>query len=139
MGTSALLLTLFIPLVGSLALLFINSDEKKALKITALVVSILTFIAALGMLPSFDRNTAAMQFSISQQWIPALDAGFRIGIDGTSLLLLLLAREAFVGLRGRGVPRAAMDAPRSKWLALNDVRRDGQNSNPVTTASNLTI
>ncbi|MDZ4745807.1 MAG: NADH-quinone oxidoreductase subunit M [bacterium] len=90
MGTSALLLTLFIPLVGSLALLFINSDEKKALKITALVVSILTFIAALGMLPNFDRSTAAMQFSISQQWIPALDAGFRIGIDGTSLLLLLL-------------------------------------------------
>lgn len=90
MGMSALLLTLFIPLAGSLAILFINSDERKAIKITTLVVSLLTFIASLGLLPHFDHSTAAMQFTMSKQWIPALDAGFRIGIDGTSLLLVLL-------------------------------------------------
>lgn len=90
MGMSALLLTLFIPLAGSLALLFINSDERKAIRITALVVSLLAFIASLGLLPHFDSSTAGMQFTISQTWISSIDAGFRIGIDGTSLLMVLL-------------------------------------------------
>lgn len=90
MGVAALLGTLFAPLIGALAVLFIEREHHKAIKVTALVMSILTFAGSLFLLPGFNHNTAAMQYSVSQLWIPMLDIGFRIGIDGTSLLLVLL-------------------------------------------------
>lgn len=90
MGVAALLCTLFAPLAGSLALLFINRDQTKAIRVTALVISILTLGASLLLLPEFDQSQSSFQFIIDQKWIPAFDAGFRIGIDGTSLLLILL-------------------------------------------------
>lgn len=90
MGLSALLTTIFLPLAGSLAVLLIDRNQTKAIKVTSLFVTVLTFLASLLLLPEFDRTTTAMQFVMNAQWIPALDAGFRIGIDGTSLLLILL-------------------------------------------------
>ena len=90
MGVAALLCTLFAPLAGSLALLLINRDQTKAIRVTALAISILTLGASLLLLPEFDQSLSSFQFVIDQQWIPAFDAGFRIGIDGTSLLLVLL-------------------------------------------------
>lgn len=90
MGVSAMLATLFAPLAGSIAILFINRDQTKAIRLTALVIAVLTFGGSLLLLPGFDTSTAAMQYGVDVSWIPALDAGFRLGIDGTSLLLILL-------------------------------------------------
>lgn len=90
MGVSALLCTLFAPLAGAMALLLVKREQEKAIRVTALVMSLLTFGASLFLLPEFDKSTSAMQFVIDAKWIPAIDAGFRIGLDGTSLLLVLL-------------------------------------------------
>ncbi|MBK7185304.1 MAG: NADH-quinone oxidoreductase subunit M [Ignavibacteria bacterium] len=90
MGVVALLATLFAPLAGSIALLFIDREQTKAIKVTALVVSVGTFLASLLLLPAFDASSASMQFVIDLPWITSLDAGFRTGLDGTSLLLVLL-------------------------------------------------
>ncbi|MBU3741151.1 MAG: NADH-quinone oxidoreductase subunit M [Candidatus Kapabacteria bacterium] len=90
MGVSALLATIFLPLAGSLAVMLIERSQVKAIKVTTLVMTVITFLVSLLLLPGFDRTSTAMQFTINSQWIPALDAGFRIGIDGTSLLLVLL-------------------------------------------------
>ncbi|HBB25739.1 MAG TPA: Fe-S-binding domain-containing protein, partial [Bacteroidetes bacterium] len=90
MGVSALLATLFGPLLGSIAILFIHRDQTTAIKRTALVISCVTFLLSLLMIPAFDASNTALQFVVNQPWIPALDAGFRLGVDGISLPLVLL-------------------------------------------------
>lgn len=89
MGKSALLATLFLPLVGAIAVMFINRDQAVAAKRTALVFTIITFLASLCLLPEFVAD-GSMNYAIDQTWITSLDAGFRIGVDGLSLPLVIL-------------------------------------------------
>jgi NADH-quinone oxidoreductase subunit M len=90
MGVSALLATLFGPLLGAIAILFIHRDQTTAIKRTALVFSCVTFLLSLLMIPEFDASNPALQFVINQPWITSLDAGFRLGVDGIALPLVLL-------------------------------------------------
>jgi len=90
MGVAALLTTLFAPLAGAVAISLIQRDQARAIKTTALVMTVFTFLASLFLLPEFNMGTADLQFRVDIQWIAAIDAGFRLGIDGTSLLLVLL-------------------------------------------------
>ena len=90
MGIMSLLLTLFVPLLGAFAVLFINKEQTKAIRSTAFVISILTFLLSLLLLPNFDSLNPTFQYVVNQSWIPSIDAGFHIGIDGMSLLLVLL-------------------------------------------------
>jgi NADH-quinone oxidoreductase subunit M len=90
MGVTALLSTLLIPLVGSIALLFIDREQVKAIRVTALVTTIAAFLASLFLLPGFNAAEPGFQFRIDQIWIADLDIGFRLGIDGISLMLVLL-------------------------------------------------
>lgn len=90
MGVLSLLLTLFVPLLGAFAVLFINKEQTKAIRITAFAISIVTFLLSLLLLPHFDSANPTFQYVVNQLWIPSIDAGFRIGLDGMSLLLVLL-------------------------------------------------
>jgi NADH-quinone oxidoreductase subunit M len=90
MGVAALLTTLFAPLAGMAVISLIQRDQTKAIKLVALCITVFTFVASLFLLPGFDQGTAAMQFGVDVSWIPAIDAGLRLGVDGTSLLLVLL-------------------------------------------------
>lgn len=90
MGIAALLCTLFAPLAGAAAIALTQRNQERAIRVTALLTTIFTFLVSLFLLPEFDRGNPSMQFVVNMPWIAALDAGFRIGIDGTSLLLVLL-------------------------------------------------
>ncbi len=90
MGVTALLCTLFGPLVGAVVVALIERSQQQAIRISTLIVCISTFVASLFLLPQFDASSPAMQFAVNMPWITAIDAGFRIGVDGTSLLLVLL-------------------------------------------------
>ncbi len=85
-----LLATLFAPLVGALALLLVSRDAKKALKYSSLLMSLVAFVFALAMLLGFDHTNPNMQMLTNVSWIPALDAGFRVGVDGMSVLFIFL-------------------------------------------------
>ena len=90
MGIAALLCTLFAPLAGAGVIALTPRNETGAIKITALIFLILTFGCSLFLLPEFNMGSADIQYYVNVPWISSLDAGFRIGIDGTSLLLVLL-------------------------------------------------
>ncbi|ROL62307.1 NADH-quinone oxidoreductase subunit M [Bacteroidetes/Chlorobi group bacterium ChocPot_Mid] len=87
---TALLLTLFLPLAGSILLLFVKREQTQLIKTGALVISLLSFIASVFLLFSFDQSNPGFQFVINQIWVESFDAGFRIGVDGMSMLLLML-------------------------------------------------
>lgn len=85
-----LILTLILPLIGSVILLFFNRENKNIIKYFSLAISTITFLVSLPLLFLFDPNNPNIQFYINQVWISSIDAGFRIGIDGMSLLLVML-------------------------------------------------
>ena len=80
----------FLPLVGIIAILFHNKKEDQAIKVTALATSLLTFLASIPLFFRFDSNTAAMQFTEKYSWIESFGINYSVGIDGVSLLLVLL-------------------------------------------------
>jgi NADH-quinone oxidoreductase subunit M len=85
------LLTLLIalPLVGGLALLPFFRFEK-AIRFGGIALSTLVFVLSLPLYFGFDASTPGMQFVEKASWIPALNVSYHVGIDGISLLLVLL-------------------------------------------------
>lgn len=88
--TSLLLLTLFLPLVGSLLTLFLNRDNVKLIKNFTFGLSLVTFIVSIILYSGFDSSNPNYQFVIDIPWINTIDAGFRIGVDGMSMMMILL-------------------------------------------------
>lgn len=86
----ALLATLFLPLVGAAALLFYDRELTKAIKYSALSFSLITFVFSLIAFFQFDTANPGLQFVLDSVWIPQLDAGFRVGVDGMSMLIVIL-------------------------------------------------
>jgi len=87
-----LILVTFFPLVGVLALLFIPSDKKNALRWTALVASLATFGLSIWMLTLFDKSNPDLQLGFTLPWIQVAgwNISFAMGVDGLSILLVLL-------------------------------------------------
>ena len=89
-GFPVLSLIVFLPFVGCLILLLIERDNHQAIRQTALGISMATFFLSLLLLFGFDLGNTQMQFSETKNWIPTLGVQYAIGVDGISLLLILL-------------------------------------------------
>ena len=90
--TAGLSLTVFLPVVGALALFAFPKANEAAQKWTALLVSGLTGILAVLVAVAFDYGSAErFQFEVMESWIPAIGANYHIGVDGISLPLLVLS------------------------------------------------
>ena len=86
-------LTIFLPLAGAVLLLVVpNRDGGRdgAVRWIALLASILTFLATLALWRGFDPSGAEFQFVERHPWIPAFGIDYSLGIDGISLLLIVL-------------------------------------------------
>ncbi len=79
---------IFLPLAGALVLLLFNNDHFA--KIWSLVVTLLTALCSIPVYLGFDLTTAKYQFGEHHAWIPAWDINYTLGIDGISLLLVLM-------------------------------------------------
>ena len=90
MNLPILSLIIFLPLVGSIILLFFPNKKYTAIKITAFLVSVVTFLVSLLLFFQFRIDTPEMQFVERYYWIDAIGASYFLGIDGISLFLVLL-------------------------------------------------
>ncbi len=79
---------IFLPVLGSLVLLFINNDN--AVRYFALVVTVANAVISLPLYWGFDPTTPKYQFGEHHAWFPGLDIWYTLGIDGISLLLVLM-------------------------------------------------
>ena len=85
-----LTVVVFLPALGAaLILLFPRSLEKEA-KVFALLVAIADGLISLPLWTRFDLAQKGFQFREQVDWIPALGISYSLGIDGISLLLVLL-------------------------------------------------
>ncbi|MBM4340654.1 MAG: NADH-quinone oxidoreductase subunit M [Deltaproteobacteria bacterium] len=89
LGIPILSFLIFFPLAGAILLLFIKKEET--IRWTTLVLSLIEFVASLPLFFRFDSTSAAMQFLEDWWWVEAYGISYKIGIDGISLLLVLLA------------------------------------------------
>lgn len=83
-------LLLLIPLVGGILIIFIKKGNDNAVRYFGLAVSLLTFIVSLLLYFQFDHNSSEFQFTEKIRWIENLNISYHIGIDGMSLLLVML-------------------------------------------------
>lgn len=86
-------LVVFLPAVFALVLGFFPSKGEAAqnlLKILALIFSLVVFAISCIMYAGFDATTAGFQFVEQKEWISAFGISYNVGIDGISLLLIML-------------------------------------------------
>ena len=80
----------FLPIVGIGILLILDRKRHKALKIATLIISVAEFLVSLPLWFDFNSQTAAMQFVERREWMPTYGISYYLGIDGFSLLLIML-------------------------------------------------
>jgi NADH-quinone oxidoreductase subunit M len=83
-------LLIFFPILGILLLIFLPRKNHQLLKLTTLGISLVEFGLSLPLWFRFDSTTAAMQFPERYDWLPQYGISYILGLDGFSLLLVLL-------------------------------------------------
>ncbi|HEY3042858.1 MAG TPA: NADH-quinone oxidoreductase subunit M, partial [Vicinamibacterales bacterium] len=81
-----------LPIVGAALLLFVKDDERHEtiVRAGAFIVSLLVFLETLLLWSRFNPASADFQFVERHAWIPAFGISYFVGVDGISLLLLVL-------------------------------------------------
>ena len=83
----------FLPLAGAIALMFLPKEKHKAIMYTATIILAVGFLVSLPLWFAFDNykdNQTGMHFVEKAEWIKAINVHYYLGIDGISLLLILL-------------------------------------------------
>jgi NADH-quinone oxidoreductase subunit M len=82
-----------LPVAGAILLLFVRGDEETSAPFArkiALTVSLLVFAETLLLWSRFAAGSAEFQFVERHAWMPAFGIEYYVGVDGISLLLLVL-------------------------------------------------
>ncbi|ROO31800.1 complex I subunit 4 family protein [Salinisphaera japonica] len=90
-----LTLTILVPLIGALAILYVNEDRcRKVACVLGAIPLLLLIIAWIG----FDTGAGApvFQWVESYPWIPSLGVGWRMGVDGIALAIATMSALLFV-------------------------------------------
>jgi NADH-quinone oxidoreductase subunit M len=95
----------FLPLVGGLILLFMRGE--RLIRWTSLLTTAVTLTVALPLLTDFDKSTHHMQFVETHPWIAAWGIEYAVGVDGISVLFVVLA--ALLGVLCVAVSWRAID------------------------------
>jgi NADH-quinone oxidoreductase subunit M len=86
----------YIPLAGALLIVFLVPKAKTgAIKAWATVVAGLDFVVSLPLWFAFPRGAGGYRYVERASWIPSLGVEYHFGIDGLSLILILLT--TFIG------------------------------------------
>ena len=88
-------LAIWVPIIGGLLVLATGSDRNAPLaRMLALAVAVAGFVVTIPLYTGFDVGTSAMQFVELQSWVPRFNINYHLGVDGISVLFLLL--NAFI-------------------------------------------
>ncbi len=88
MGLLTLLIAL--PLLGAGALALVEPDRDDQTRMVALAGSVATFVASLVLVGRFVTGEGGFQLVERVDWIPSIGASWALGVDGISLVLIVL-------------------------------------------------
>ncbi|MBK7135442.1 MAG: NADH-quinone oxidoreductase subunit M [Rhodocyclales bacterium] len=90
-GLPLLSLAIWLPVIGGLLVLATGADRNAGLaRPLALAVAVAGFLVTLPLYAGFDTQTSAMQFVEMRDWIPRFNIHYHLGVDGISVLFILL-------------------------------------------------
>jgi NADH-quinone oxidoreductase subunit M len=85
-------LTVFLPMLGVIVLLFVPAAMETVIKIVGTAFAGLALIAGILVAVRFDYGKSGeIQQSVNESWIDQISARYHVGIDGISLPLLVLS------------------------------------------------
>jgi NADH-quinone oxidoreductase subunit M len=87
---------LFTPLLGAILMLFIPREAETAHKIAGNTFGVLGFLVSIPLVRSWNPGATRFSFEENVSWIPSIGARYHLGIDGISLLLVMLT--TFLGM-----------------------------------------
>mgnify|MGYP000724072641 CR=1 FL=1 len=91
MYSNLLSLAIWVPIVAGVLVLATSSDSRAALaRIVAFVGALAGFLVTLPLFTGFDRLSGGYQFTEFHSWIPALNINYALGVDGISVLFVIL-------------------------------------------------
>ena len=84
-------LAIWVPIAAGLAVLAVGRDrDAGTARWIALIGAAVGLLVTLPLWMHFDTSTADMQFVEYTDWIPRFDIHYHLGVDGISMLLVLL-------------------------------------------------
>ena len=90
-GTPLLSYAIWVPIVAGLIVLATGSDRNAPLaRMLALFGSLAGLLVTIPLYTGFDTTTSAMQFVELSPWIPRFNINYSLGVDGISMLFVIL-------------------------------------------------
>ena len=91
LGFPLLSLAIWLPILFGVLVLATGHDRNapKA-RLIALLGAVLGFLVTIPLYTEFDKMTSAMQFVEMSNWIPRFNIHYHLGVDGISVLFILL-------------------------------------------------
>jgi NADH-quinone oxidoreductase subunit M len=93
-GFPILTIVTFLPLLGALVI-WVLRDDAIAWKV-GFAVAAADLLASIPLFTAFATDSAALQFAEQYRWIPTLGISYHVGVDGISMLFVVLT--ALLGL-----------------------------------------
>lgn len=93
-----------VPLIGAGLILFLPDKYAVWARRTAVTATFLTLAGALLLFINYNPAVKGFQFSTELPWVPALGIGYHVGLDGISVVMVLL--HAILSFSGALVSRS---------------------------------
>ena len=93
-GFPILSLITWLPLVGCAVIMAVQGDEQTVAsnaRWTALWTSLIVLVLSVVLWVKFDTGEAGFQFVEEIPWLPEYGVGYKMGVDGISVLFVLLS------------------------------------------------
>ncbi len=90
MTSHILSLILFTPLAGAFLLLLVDKKNENAIRWIANIVALIGFAVSIPLWFWYNPQSSVFQFVERAPWIPSIGAEYFLGVDGFSMLLILL-------------------------------------------------
>ena len=80
----------WLPMIGAALLALMPNGDGKTPRLVALLVSGITLLLSIALFSQYRPETPGFQLSEYASWIPALGVSYSLGLDGLSLMLVIL-------------------------------------------------
>ena len=94
-----LTLLIFLPMMAVPIILFLPAKAHKTIRWTTIFFTAIQLAMAIYLLTIYNTKTADFQFVEKYSWIPAFNVEYHLGVDGLSVLMILLTPLiCFIGI-----------------------------------------
>ena len=88
--TPWLTLSIWLPIIGGLVVLAAGDRNPREARLIALIGALVGFAVTIPLVSGFDTSTSGMQFVELSPWISRFNINYHLGVDGISVLFILL-------------------------------------------------